>query len=426
MQSFNNLRVNPVRFEDDFNVLAEFGATPDGGVNRPALSAAHLAACDWLLARAEAAGLEPRRDAAGNHSARLECGPPGAPTLLLGSHLDSVPNGGRFDGALGVLAALETLRVVRENDFRLPVNLEVIEFTDEEGTLVGLLGSSALAGKLKPDDLARPRSGRAALLEGLARAGLDEAGLLNAARPPNQLAGYLELHIEQGPRLLRAQAQIGIVSMIVGIASHRLTYFGRADHAGSTPMLERQDAAQGACAFTLALRELVIEHFPQCVANVGMLSLEPGAFNIVPECARLALELRSADTAELQRLEVSALELARREAVRFGLNLEIEAAGVHQPAPLSPLAQQVIGEAAGSLGLSAISLPSGAGHDAQSLADSCPAGMIFVPSQGGASHSPRELTLWQDCLNGANVLLQAALRLAVAVTGEGQLAGMEI
>lgn len=419
MQSFSSLRVNPVRFEDDFNVLAEFGATPDGGVNRPALSAAHLAASDWLLARAEAAGLEPRRDAAGNHSARLECGPPGAPTLLLGSHLDSVPNGGRFDGALGVLAALETLRVVHESDLRLPVNLEAIEFTDEEGTLVGLLGSSALAGKLKLDDLARPRGGRAELLGVLRRAGLDEASLLNAARPPGQLAGYLELHIEQGPRLLKAQAQIGIVSAIVGITSHRLTFNGRADHAGSTPMLERLDAAQGACAFTLALRELVIERFPECVANVGILSLEPGAFNIVPERARLALELRSAHTAELQRLEASALELAHREAVRFGLSLEFEAVGVHQPAPLSPLARQVIGEAASSLGLSALSLPSGAGHDAQSLADLCPVGMIFVPSQGGASHSSREQTLWQDCLNGANVLLQAALRLALAVAGAG-------
>jgi N-carbamoyl-L-amino-acid hydrolase len=418
MQSLIDLRINSQRFEDDFNTLAEFGATPDGGVDRPALSASHLAACDWLRTRALDAGLEFQRDAAGNHSIRLACGPPGAPALLLGSHLDSVPNGGRFDGALGVLAALEVLRVAQENDVRLPVNLEAVEFTDEEGTLFGLLGSSALAGKLRPDDLVRPRGGREVLLDGLARAGLEEAGLLKAARRSGELAGYLELHIEQGPRLLRTQAQIGVVTAIVGIASYHLVFIGRADHAGTTPMLERLDAAQGACAFTRGLREMVIERFPECVANVGQLTLEPGAFNIVPQRARLALELRSALSAELSQLRDSALELARQKAEHFGLDLEIEPAGAHQPAPLSPVAQQVIREAAANLGLTVLDMASGAGHDAQSLADSCPTGMIFVPSQAGASHSSRELTLWQDCLNGANLLLQAAMRLAFAVTGK--------
>lgn len=323
-----------------------------------------------------------------------------------------MPDGGRFDGALGVLAALEVLRTVREASLSLPVNLEAVDFTDEEGTLVGLLGSHALAGRLKVEDLLATRGGREHLLLSLERAGLSEGGLLEARRELSSLAGYLELHIEQGPRLLQAGAQIGVVTSIVGICSYRLAFLGRADHAGTTPMRDRLDAAQGAATFTLAVRQKVLQDFPECVANVGMLRLLPGAFNIVPRRAELALELRSAEKESYAQLEADLLELGNAEASRYGLGLEIEFLNRHQPTPMSPLAQEAIRQAAESLGLSHISLTSGAGHDAQALAPLCPAGMIFVPSQGGASHSPREFTTWDDCLNGANVLLQAALRMA--------------
>jgi beta-ureidopropionase / N-carbamoyl-L-amino-acid hydrolase len=409
-----DLRVSPDRMEADFEELSRFGATPEGGVDRPALGEAHLAARAWLRQRIQADGLELRLDQAGNHLAFLGCGPQGAPALLLGSHLDSVPDGGRFDGALGVLAALEVLRSVRDAGLSLPVNLEAIDFTDEEGTLVGLLGSYALAGHLKAEDLLSPRGGRDRLLLGLERAGLSEGGLLEARRGPSSLAGYLELHIEQGPRLLQAGVQIGVVTGIVGICSYRLAFTGRADHAGTTPMRDRLDAAQGAAAFTLAVRQKLLQDFPECVANVGMLRLLPGAFNIVPARAELALELRSAEPESYAQLEAALLVMAKSEAARYGLGLEIEFLGRHQPTPLSPLAQQAIRQAAGSLGLSHMPLASGAGHDAQSLAPLCPSGMLFVPSQSGASHSPREFTTWEDCLNGANVLLQAALFMARA------------
>lgn len=408
----DTLRVSPDRLKADFEALSRFGATLEGGVDRPALGEAHLAAREWLRQRILEDGLELRLDQAGNHMAFLDCGPQQAPSLLLGSHLDSVPDGGRFDGALGVLAALEVLRTVREANLSLPVNLEAVDFTDEEGTLVGLLGSHALAGRLKVEDLLAPRGGREHLLLSLERAGLSEGGLLEARREPSSLAGYLELHIEQGPRLLQAGAQIGVVTSIVGICSYRLAFLGRADHAGTTPMRDRLDAAQGAAAFTLAVRQKVLQDFPECVANVGMLRLLPGAFNIVPRRAELALELRSAEKESYTQLEADLLELANAEASRYGLGLEIEFLNRHQPTPMSPLAQEAIRQAAESLGLSHISLTSGAGHDAQALAPLCPAGMIFVPSQGGASHSPREFTTWDDCLNGANVLLQAALRMA--------------
>ena len=184
-------------------------------------------------------------------------------TLLLGSHLDSVPNGGRFDGALGVMAAFEVLRTIKDSGLKLKVNLEAIDFTDEEGTLVGLLGSAALAGRLHEDVLQNPRGGRDALVEGMKRAGLSDESMLSAARPNETLAGYLELHIEQGKRLERAGINIGIVSAIVGIWSYRLSFIGRADHAGTTTMDDRLDASLGASAFTLAAREHRDEGFSQ-------------------------------------------------------------------------------------------------------------------------------------------------------------------
>ncbi len=175
-------------------------------------------------------------DAAGNHSALLKSGHEGAPTLILGSHLDSVPNGGKYDGALGVLAALESLRVIKENHLKLAVNLEAIDFTDEEGTLVGLMGSAALAGSLDREVIEKPRGGRENFLVGLKRAGLIEADLIKARRDPHSLAGYLELHIEQGPKLSKNGIDIGIVTGIVGICSYRISFLGQADHAGTTPM----------------------------------------------------------------------------------------------------------------------------------------------------------------------------------------------
>lgn len=455
-----NLRVNSDRMLDSFNRLASIGATAEGGVHRPTFSEAHLAARHWFREEVERAGLEFRTDGAGNHSAILpviarersdrsnlpdkeeissqhgiasgwgldtsgkstrSTRPPAlAMTLLIGSHLDSVPDGGRFDGALGVVAALEVLRTVREYEDqfksraepRRSVNLEAIDFTDEEGTLVGLLGSAALAGHLRPEDLQSPRGGRDKLVEGMKRAGLSDESMLRAARPKESLAGYLELHIEQGARLERAGIDIGIVSAIVGIWSYRLSFIGRADHAGAATMDDRLDASLGASAFTLAARELAMTKFPSCVVNVGKMDFAPGAFNIVPARVDAALEFRSPDEEEFKRLDAALLDLAKQEAARFGLELKVEFLGKHSPSPMSDVVRNAFAEACDDLGLSHISLASGAGHDAQSLADLCPVGMIFVPSVEGASHSPREFTKWDDCVNGANMLLQAALRLA--------------
>jgi hydantoinase/carbamoylase family amidase len=411
-ESFSTLRINPDRMLGAFNQLALIGATGDGGVNRTTFSEAHLAARSWFREQIESSGLEFKTDGAGNHSAFLSCGRVNAPTLLFGSHLDSVPKGGRFDGALGVMAAFEALRTIKENGIRLKVNLEAIDFTDEEGTHLSLFGSSALAGHLHAEDLKNPYSGRKNFTDGLTRAGLTEEGLLQAHRSKESVAGYLELHIEQGKRLERAGIDIGIVSAIVGYGSYRMSYIGRADHAGSTTMEDRLDAGQGVAAFILSARETVMNDFPNCVANVGKIEFVPGASNIVPARADFLLEFRSPDEKQLLKLDTALMELALAKAQQFGLEFVAEPLGKHLPNLMSAEIQDAFQKSCHDLGLSSTVLASGAIHDAQSLVDVCPIGMIFVSSVDGASHAPREFTKWEDCVNGANVLLQTIVRLA--------------
>ena len=276
---------------------------------------------------------------------------------------------------------------------------------------MGLLGSSAMAGRLKPELLRNPRGGYVNLKEGMKRAGLTEEDLLNAVRPKESLAGYLELHIEQGKRLERAGIDIGIVSAIVGIRSYGLSFIGRADHAGSTLMSDRLDASLGASAFTIAARELVENQFPGCTVNIGRMDFSPGAYNIVPARVDLALEFRSPDEDQFERLDSALMARATNEAARFGLELHIEVFEKHPPCLMSKNVQKVFANSCDALGLSHIPLVSGAIHDGQSFADVCPTGMIFVPSVNGASHAPREYTKWEDCVNGANVLLQTAFRM---------------
>ena len=408
------MRVDEARLREDFEALAAIGATPAGGVDRPSLGEAHLAARRWFLERAAASGLETRVDAAGNHSAVL---PAGGPTLLLGSHLDSVPDGGRYDGALGVIAALHVLLALQGHD--LPLTLEAIDFTDEEGTLVGLLGSEALTGVLNDETLRNPRGGREALLAGLERAGLREEHLREAQRDPATLAGYVELHIEQGPRLERAGAQIGIVTGIVGARSYTLHFRGTTGHAGTTPMDSRRDAGLAAAVFAASASALVVRDFPDCVATVGDMSFQPGGFNVVPGSVRVSVEFRSLAREQLDALESVLLDEARAAAGEHALGVDVTPVGHWAPTVLDAGVRAAIEAAADGLGLAALELTSGAGHDAQALAGITPSGMIFVPSAGGVSHTPLEHTDWQDCVNGANTLLHTALELCDRYAARG-------
>ena len=412
MTDKQQLRINQDRFLSDFKELAAIGAVGETGVNRPSFSEADLQAREWFREKTGEAGLEFRRDGAANVSAFYACARAGAKTLLLGSHLDTVYNGGRYDGSLGVLSALEVLRIIKENNIKLPFNLEAISFSDEEGTLLGFLGSNALIGELKLEELQDNKNARGDLTGGMRRAGITPRDVLSAHRDTQTLAGYLELHIEQGPNLLKQRVDVGVVSGIVGVYSYRLTYSGRADHAGTTPMNDRLDASQGAAAFIQVVRKLILSGFPGAVVNTGQIHFEPGGFNIVPETAVLSLEFRSADKKQLKMMNTAILKLAEGCAREYGLGFKAEFISLHEPALMHAEMQKAIRQAAEGLGLSALGLPSGAGHDAQCLASVCPAGMIFVPSQEGGSHSPREFTTDQDCINGANVLLQTVLNLA--------------
>lgn len=230
---FTSLRINDDRFRDRFQHLAKIGATSDGGVHRPAFSEAHLGAGQWFLDQAVRAGLETHIDGAGNHSALLPGKRDERPTLLIGSHLDSVPDGGRFDGALGVLAALEVLQVIRECSLSLNRNLEAIDFTDEEGRFVGLMGSQALTGRLGEEQLKNPGEDINHFQEAISMAGLREESLLSTGRDPASIAGYLELHVEQGKCLVDRNVPIGVVTGIVGIRSFKVRFIGQTVSPGS-------------------------------------------------------------------------------------------------------------------------------------------------------------------------------------------------
>lgn len=406
------LRIDGDRLLADLEDLGRIGATAQGGVTRRAFSETDLKGRRWFRERIREAGLEARQDGAGNLSAVLPCRDPAARTLLLGSHLDTVPDGGRYDGALGVLAALEALRRVRERGLALAVHLEAISFTDEEGSLLGEFGSLAVAGRLDEAALERARGGAEALCAGMSRLGIDLESARSARRSPRELAGYLELHIEQGTRLEEGGIDIGAVTAIVGIRSARLRYRGLAGHAGTLPMGRRRDALLGAADFALAARELVVERFDPGVVNCGSLAARPGAFNIVPGEAELALEFRHRSEAELDRMEAALFDLARDIASRRRLELDIEGAGSCPAAPSSEEAVRAVEDAADALGLSHRRLLSFAGHDAQVMSTLTPSAMIFVPCVGGISHNPREHCRPEDAINGANVLLGAALEMA--------------
>lgn len=408
----NNILINPERFKSDFDTLSEFGKNDQNGVSRPAFSSAHQQARKWFKNRIIEAGLEFQMDSAGNHSGFLNCGTKDAQTFLLGSHLDSVINGGKYDGALGVLGGLEVLRRIKETGAQMPFNLEVVDFTDEEGTLVSFLGSFAFTGKLTRKQLQNPRGGKEALEAGLSKAGLTKENLLKAHRDMRTIAGYLEMHVEQGPILDQKNIPIGIVDRISGIAFYRLSFLGKAEHAGTAAMKSRRDAAQGASAFTLAVREIILEHFPDCYSNVGYVKYQPGLFNVVPQKATLTLEFRAADENTFEKIRKAMLERAQQIADQYNLGLEIDFLGERLPVRMNSVFQNEIKKSAQSLGLKFMPITSRAGHDAQTLAAFVPTGLIFIPSVKGISHSPEEFTPWEDCINGANVLLQTILRLS--------------
>ena len=405
------MRINLPRLRKDLEELGEIGKTPEGGVWRSSFSEADLEARRWYLQRLNDAGLQYWGDTAGNIYARLG---EGSPAVLAGSHLDSVPNGGRFDGALGVMAAFECLRTIKDHGIRPKLPIEAVTFTDEEGRFGGFIGSYAIIGNLPYEEVLRRRDLRGiSLAEAMQHAGLDPLKIGEARRQPSDIKAYVELHIEQGPVLESLGVPIGVVQGIVAGSRTWLTFRGRADHAGTTPMSMRKDAFLGAADFGLQAREMVLaEGSGTTVGTVGVLELKPGASNIVPETAFLTLDLRDISWELLQRLLERTRVLAQEVAQKWGLEVTVERMRISEPAHMSPHIQAIIDEVAGDLGHQTHWMNSGAGHDAQIMAKITEAGMIFVPSRQGRSHSPAEFTDWEQIENGADVLLNTLLRLA--------------
>jgi len=404
------LRISLVRLRQDLDALARFGATPEGGVTRPAWSPAHEGARAWLLAQMKEAGLATHVDPAGNTFGSLENG---APAVLSGSHIDSVPDGGRFDGALGVLAALECARTIREAGVTLKRPLTVVAWSDEEGRYHSLFGSKAFTGKLEAAKIPEMSAADGErLVDAMARAGFNALDAPKAAADSGSVAAYVELHIEQGPHLEAKGIPIGVVEGVVGIRRNRVVFQGEPDHAGTTPMARRKDAFLAAAEYALRAREHVVKKGSGAsVTNFGVVEVRPGVTNIVPAHATLIHEIRELEPKVLARLGRECAALAKQIAKRRGIRVEVERISQNEPARLHPEVQRAIEGAANKLKLRTMRMQSGAGHDAQNLATITRAGMIFIPSKGGKSHRPDEASDWRAIESGANVLLHTLLRL---------------
>lgn len=414
LTNLTDLRINADRLRADFEELSAIGATSDGGVTRLALSNEDLAARAWFAAKVEEAGLMLRDDAIGNTSGILVMTQSAAdPTLLIGSHLDTSHNSGTYDGAVGVCAGLECLRTIKEMGVRLPVNLEVINFTDQEGAWQSMLGSRGLTGRLGDLTAHRDAETIAAFRAALFRTGIivnDLHEVYQAMRPQEQVKGYLELHIEQGGRLHRAGQRIGVVSGIVGRTTHLITYLGEASHSGTTAPEMRRDALRGAAAFITEAHQTIPARFADGLFNCGKIDVEPGVFNTIPSKATLLCEVRHSDETIVAEMERYLLTLADEFANRYHLTWQDKVIQHMPAAEMSPRMMSAIEEACGCMGLPMPPrLVSYAGHDAQIMAGYTPTGMIFIPSVNGISHNPAEFTEWDDVVMGANVLLQTLL-----------------
>ena len=404
-----DLRANADRMQQHIKALSAFGANADGGVDRIAFSEADLAGRSYIRDLMREAGLSVRMDTAGNIIGRREGSEPDLPVIMFGSHIDSVPGGGNYDGDVGVIGAIEVIQLLQDNGIRTRHPLEVVSFTDEEG---GLTGSRAMIGKVDYRMLSVVSHSGMTIGEGIREVGGDPNRLDLAERKPAELKAFIELHIEQGAFLDAENIDIGVVEGIVGIRWWDVTVEGFANHAGTTPMNRRWDAMVTAAEYILAVNRVATSMPGAQVATVGKIRAMPGAPNVIPGEVVLSLEIRDLSAAKIQRVfdeirrEGKRIADARFTPIRYA---EIDVAS--PPAPTDARMRRIIAAAADELGLSFKFMPSGAGHDAQDMARITPTGMIFVPSAKGISHSPQEFTSAQDMANGASVLLWTVLEI---------------
>ena len=396
--------------------LSTFGRPSGGtfadGVSRIAYSEADIAGRRYVIELMKAAGLEPRIDPAGNIFGRRAGTDASLPPILFGSHIDSVPNGGNFDGDLGTLAALGAIEALTAARVRTRHALEMVVWSAEEGVAFtrGLNGSRMVAGDVKPSDMGQVWNGMTRA-DAIRRIGGDPARINEAVRPRGAHHCYLELHIEQGGDLERQRIPIGVVEGIVSIDRYDVTVTGFANHAGTTPMVDRRDALLAASHLTIAVNQIVNSEPGRQVGTVGRLDVTPNASNVIPGVVKLVIELRDLAAEKLTRLAESIRRRAGEIAEQTKTTIEFASSNHSPPADAALEVQRAIERSAARLGIATQRMPSGAGHDAQMMAQLSPMGMIFVPSVRGISHSPLELTAWEDCARGADVLLDAVLEM---------------
>ena len=420
--------IDAARLRNRLERLSTHGRPPGGtfadGVTRVAYSVADLTARAWMIDEIKSADIVPRIDAAGNIFARYG-GQPNQPAILFGSHIDSVPSGGNFDGDLGTFSALEVIQAVQAAKVQTRHPLEMVLWAHEESTAfgIGTAASRIVAGDLQAGDMDRTWNGMRRA-DAIRRIAGNPDQIETAVRGQGAWHSYVELHIEQGGTLDKAKIPIGVVEGIVGIHRYDVVIEGQANHAGTTPMGERQDALVAAAQLTLAVREIAARRpfdsaqgrpFDSAqgrqVGTVGRIEVEPNSPNVIPGRVTLSVEFRDLSEQVLRELGDAVKARSTEIARSTGTTITFTLASTNVGALASSGVQAAIGKAAGALSLKTSLLPSGAGHDAQQIARLCPMGMIFVPSVGGVSHSPRELTTWEDCARGANVLLGAVLEL---------------
>lgn len=402
------VNVNGDRLMGWIDRLARVGRMPNGDICRLAFTQEDLQARylvqQWMME----AGMTVRTDAAANIIGHYPGRLAGAPALATGSHIDTVPSGGAYDGVLGVLAGLEVVKTLQDNDLILSHPVEVIIFTDEESSMVGARGMAGLV-SASPADLK--------LRDGLdIRDCLDSLGgnweaIQTARRSREQMAAFVELHVEQGAVLERSGHDIGVVQGIVGMRRSKITITGQANHAGTTPMDMRQDALVAAAQVVLVVRDIAVAMPGAPVATVGYLSVSPNAANIVPGTVELTVDIRDLSLACMDAMQEGLEAELRAIATATATQITTEPILSVAPAPASATIQSTIETICRELNLSYDPLPSRAGHDAMEMGHITDMGMIFVPSQHGLSHSGREYTPPVQCIQGANVLLQTILRL---------------
>src|SRR5437867_10370934 len=411
-----DLRVDAAELRARIEALSAFGRPAGGafadGVSRIAYSDADIAGRRYVMGLMTAAGLHPRIDPAGNIFGTRPGTESRLPPILFGSHIDSVPNGGNFDGDLGSLSALGVLEALHAAGVRTRHPLEMVVWAHEEGFAFGrgLACSRVVAGEITAADMDEVWNGMRRG-EAIRRIGGNPDRILDARRPKGAHHCYLELHIEQGGTLERAGVPVGVVEGIVAIDKYDAVVPGFANHAGTTPIAERHDAMLAAAHLTVAVRDAVTRLPGRQVGTGGHLEVTPNSPNVIPGRAQISVELRDLSPQKLVAMMDDIRARAREIAANTQTAIEFKQTMRAAPAGADGDVQRAIERAGQALGFGTTRLPSGAGHDAQMMALLGPMGMIFVPSVGGVSHSPKELTHWEDCARGADMLLRTVLEM---------------